>query len=101
MSCNSDVANELDLLDFIDDEEEKRSIMVKHVLQNIVPLIVWEDGTTGIDIATIVKEEDSWLTCSSNGEALPKKDESSSKTKKDGCFVTLSDEALFQHNTGR
>lgn len=95
--CN--VANELDLLDFIDNEEEKRNIILQHVLQNVVPHIVWEDGTKGIDIAAIVKEEDGWLTSSSTSAPLPKEDELSLK-KVDEQFVTLSEETLFQHNTG-
>ena len=33
-----DVANELDLLDFIDDDEERKQITINYVLQHVVPL---------------------------------------------------------------
>jgi hypothetical protein len=85
-----DVANQIDLLDFIDNEEERTSIILGHVLQNIVPLIVWEDGTTGLDIATIAAESDGWLTI------VPKEEDES--LAKDDHYVTLSEDTLRQHN---
>jgi hypothetical protein len=38
-----DAANELDLLDFIDDEEEKSQIVLKYVLDNVVPMLMFSD----------------------------------------------------------
>ena len=92
-----DVANELDLLDFIDDEKEKREIILKYVLENVMPHIVWEDGTTGIDIATLGEENDTSLPMR-NGGLDEKEDELSSK---DDHFVAMSEENVYQHNARR
>jgi hypothetical protein len=104
---NCDVANELDLLDFIENEEEKRQIVFKYVLENVVPHIVWEGDTKGIDIASLAEEKEGWLTASHDCVALPlcnggvdMSDDELFSTKDDH-FVALSEENLSQHNARR
>ena len=43
LQFGGDVANELDLLDFIDDEEERTEIKIRYLLQHVVPLIKFPD----------------------------------------------------------
>ena len=40
-----DVANELDLLDFIDDEDERTQIKINYVLQHVVPMLKFSECT--------------------------------------------------------
>ena len=39
LQVGGDVANALDLLDFIDDEEERAQMKIRYMLQYVVPLI--------------------------------------------------------------
>lgn len=79
---DNDVANEMDLLDFIDDKEERNQIKIKFVLERLVPRIVWGDGTTGTTIHDLVDEDDISIF-------VPSKAVTSS---------SLSEQNLLQHN---
>ena len=86
-----DVANELDLLDFIDDEEEKTQMKIRYVLQHVVPLIKFPDGM----------DEKNTLSSSSSCRT-PDMDKDDSKEHFSTCaennFSALSEQNLSRHN---
>lgn len=93
-----DVANELDLLDFIDDDEEKTQIVIKYVLENVVPMLNFSDTADEKEKST---SSSSFRLVSSSQRQ--QEDESSSESFASSCdnsILELSEQNLLHHNAG-
>ena len=84
VQLGGDVANELDLLEFLDDEVERRKIVYKFVIENFAPHVVWPDGTIGIPLDTIATKR---VTSSHNQNNMG-----------DNQLSALSEQNLLRHN---
>ena len=83
-----DVANEIDLLDFMDDEVERRKMVYKFVIEHVAPHIVWPDGTTGIPLDTIATKN----------TVSPHQNVADADQEQSSLCDTLSEQNLLRHN---
>jgi hypothetical protein len=100
-----DVANELDLLDFFDDEEEKTQIVLRYVLDNVVPMLMFSDAADEKETSSASASSSSLQQVSSSHHVSPSQqqqdDEGSGEKFVSSCGSTseLSEQNLLHHNS--